>query len=344
MTMPIDLTRLRSNDDLPILPSIAALPKVDLHVHAEAGPRLDRIINRESAIDWRSWIDTTMASIGPGYKRLEAMARVQIDTSIENDPVLLEERIFDLMFESAVEGSIYGEFRFGAGTLENKHFLDAFRRAERRTATQFPNFAAEAVATVLVNPDRTTADRVFELCLESRTTSIVGIDIIPTPYIQEADWSCLRSWCERFANADLGITVHAGEFSEANLESAIDTPGVSRIGHAVHARNRNDLIGKVVDRNITLEMCISSNVVPGAISGYNEHPIMRFYGNGALLALGSDDPVRMRTNIGREYQLASYHGLSDAQLLDLTLRSIRSSFAPDARKRKLIEFVNAARA
>jgi adenosine deaminase len=61
------------------------------------------------------------------------------------------------------------------------------------------------------------------------------MDLVPDPYDSEADWTGVADWTARAADAGLGVTVHVGEFAQANIAQAIALPGVSRLRHAVFA-------------------------------------------------------------------------------------------------------------
>ena len=61
----------------------------------------------------------------------------------------------------------------------------------------------------------------FETCLRARDQGLAGIDFIPDPLDTEADWTVAYRWAERAAEAGLGITAHAAEFSTANLTAAL---------------------------------------------------------------------------------------------------------------------------
>jgi transposase len=57
-----------------IAPTIAALPKADVHLHQEWSPRLDRVLARREgrpAYDWRGWASELMAETPPGMPRLK---------------------------------------------------------------------------------------------------------------------------------------------------------------------------------------------------------------------------------------------------------------------------------
>ena len=82
----------------------------------------------------------------------------------------------------------------------------------------------------------------FETCLRARVQGLAGIDFTPDPFDSEADLTEVCRWAERAAEAGLGITVHAGEFSTANLAAALRLPGITRIGHGVYAAAGDELL------------------------------------------------------------------------------------------------------
>ena len=60
--------------EIAIGPEVAALPKADLHLHAESGPRLEQVIAERSGVpvtDWRVHARELMRSVPPGMARLE---------------------------------------------------------------------------------------------------------------------------------------------------------------------------------------------------------------------------------------------------------------------------------
>jgi adenosine deaminase len=146
---------------------------------------------------------------------------------------------------------------------------------------------------------------------------------------------------ERMADAGLGLTAHAAEFSTANCAAALRVPHIGRIGHAVYAAHDPRLLDILAQSGVTVECSLSSNVVLGAVPSYEEHPIHQFIQRGIPVALCSDIPVQIDTSIGREYALAHALGFSPADLLGFTSNAIRASFAPPARKGGLLATLDA---
>ena len=130
--------------------------------------------------------------------------------------------------------------------------------------------------------------------------------------------------------------MHAGEVSTANIAAALKVPGLTRLGHAVYAAQDPCLLELVAASGVTVECCLSCNVVMGAVASYEEHPIRRFIQHGIPVALCTDDPVQVCTTIGREYAIAHLLGFSAAELLDITRTAIQASFTPEERRAALL--------
>ncbi len=83
---------------------------------------------------------------------------------------------------------------------------------------------------------------------------------------------------------------------------------------------------------MTLECCLTSNVVLGAVPSLEEHPIRRLVEAGIPVTLASDDPVRLNTSIGREYEIAASLGFGTDQLMEMSANAIRASFTRPSRR------------
>lgn len=97
---------------------------------------------------------------------------------------------------------------------------------------------------------------------------------------------------------------HAGEISSSwNVWDAIEH-GARRIGHGIRAIDDPDLCRKLRDKQIPLEICLSSNLATGAVSTLTEHPVRKLFDAGVPIVLNTDDPAIFRTTLQQEYELA----------------------------------------
>jgi adenosine deaminase len=144
--------------------------------------------------------------------------------------------------------------------------------------------------------------------------------------------------------AGLGLTVHAGEFGgPESVRDALDHLGVSRIGHGVRAIEDPDLVRRIVDEDIVLELCTGSNIALGLYPDIASHPFRHLRDAGVRVTVSSDDPPYFGSSIGAEYGwLAEGQGLSHAALAQTTRTAIEVAFVDDETRRRLINRLEAA--
>ena len=320
---------------------VAFLPKADIHLHAETRARVDRLValsERRPSYDWPARI-RRLSEMPVGIARLEAINSGLEVTELDRlAKEYFVEWLADAMREAGQDAAVLVEVRFGAGWVMWPDLIPRFREADRLTQTAYPDFCAEAIISG-VSPGRPDGHSVFNACLEARHAGLAGVDFFPVPYEKEAEraqWEEFYAWAERAAAVGLGITIHAGEFTPANVRSALAVPGVARIGHAVHAAFTTALLEELKKAQVTVECCLTSNVVLGAVPTLQDHPIRTFVDGGVPVTLNSDDPVGLNTTIGTEYELAKRLGFSTSDLLGFTRNGIVSSFTSDQRKSALL--------
>ena len=318
--------------------TIEGIPKTDIHRHAETGAHLDRLFAARDGrppYDWKDAVER-LAELPPGMPRL---ARLDGDLDMAAlRPVAVSyvhflEYTTAIMTDAASDGAVLLEVRFGVGAGLGPDHMSLFREAERRVREEYPGFHAEALGLMRPMPDGADA---FETCLRARDQGLAGIDFIPEPLDTEADWTVAYRWAERAAEAGLGITAHAAEFSTANLAAALRLPGITRIGHGVYAAAEGELLRQVVDSGVTIECCLTSNVLLGAVPSLEEHPVRDFVDAGVPVTLSTDDPVRLCTSIDREYDLAASLGFEEGDLRAFTRNGVLASFTSNERKSAIL--------
>jgi adenosine deaminase len=328
---------------------IAALPKADLHLHAETDARLDRILAQRAGrrpYDWRSWAQQLLAETPPGMPRLTHMAADRradpalVDT-LDADPDLFVVRIVDILEEGAADGAVLIEVLFGGQTILRPDFIHGFRQAERQAQQRYPHLRAEALIAAAQPTSAVWIDQLLPVCLAMAQEGLARIHIIPDPYDTEADWRPVYRWAERAAAAGLGIAAHAGEFSTANIAAALHVPGLTRIGHAVYAARDPALLEALARSGVTVECNLSCNVVLGAVQSYADHPVRQFVAHNIPVTLNTDDPVRVSTTIGREYAIGAALGFTPGELLAFTRNAIHAAFVSPMRRATLLQELDA---
>ncbi len=190
----------------------------------------------------------------------------------------------------------------------------------------------------------------FEMA--SRTPQIVAVNL-SSP---EDDTASLRNYELHMAMLDflytrytvthrspLHITLHAGEvtpqflpatYSTHNtfhIRRAVEVGHAERIGHGLDVLSETDapgLMDEMRDRNVLVEVCLSSNDQILQVSGTN-HPLSQYLAHSVPVAFATDDQGVSRSSMAGEYARAVLDQHFDYLQLKTTARnSLEHAFLP----------------
>jgi adenosine deaminase/aminodeoxyfutalosine deaminase len=128
-------------------------------------------------------------------------------------------------------------------------------------------------------------------------------------------------------DAGLRLTAHAGETDgPGSVRAALDI-GAERIGHGIRSIEDPDLLRRLREERIPLEVCITSNVRTGAVTSLEAHPVRRLVDAGVIVTLNSDDPGIFGSDLATEFRLAEkVFGLNPSQLAGIRRNAIDYRF------------------
>ncbi|MGW5361197.1 adenosine deaminase [Actinopolymorpha pittospori] len=141
---------------------------------------------------------------------------------------------------------------------------------------------------------------------------------------------------ERVRQAGLGVTVHAGEAAgPASVWEALDAVATRRIGHGVRAVEDSDLVARLAEERIHLELCPSCNVQTGAVTAFDAHPVDQLRKAGVRVGISTDTRGVSGIRLTQEYQrLRETFGWTLADYARVNRDALDASFAPaDVRAR-----------
>jgi adenosine deaminase len=129
-------------------------------------------------------------------------------------------------------------------------------------------------------------------------------------------------------------SAHAGEAAgPASIWGAIRALRVDRIGHGTRAWEDPSLVEYLAAHRVPLEMCPVSNVRTAVVRSLDEHPIRRYFEQGLVVTVNSDDPKMFGTSLAEEYRLLEERlDFSRDEIRALILQAVGSSWLPDEEK------------
>lgn len=159
-------------------------------------------------------------------------------------------------------------------------------------------------------------DRFLEIARDR--AGVVGIDIAGGP--GSSDAFVMDDYAPAFEAArdlDLGRTVHAGEGRPpAEIRGAIERLHAQRIGHGTSLLDDASVLDLVLEREVTIEACPTSNVHTGAIPELAAHPLPRWLALGVKACINTDNTLLSAVDSRTEHERArQIPGMSDDLLL-----------------------------
>ncbi len=225
---------------------------------------------------------------------------------------------FDPLFAGMERGRERGERDFGVSLY---WIFDAARQ-----------FGPEEAAKVF----RRAAD------LRASYPSIIGIGIGGDERHTGAE--PFRALYAEARKAGLRLTAHAGETIGPEGIWASLNIGAERLGHVLSAIDDLELMTVLAERQIPIEICVSSNLRTGCCPSVDLHPLRSYFDSGLMVTLNSDDPAMFESDLEQEYQLAHRaFGFTLEQLRELAANSIEASFLPPEQKVMFLHQIEASK-
>lgn len=318
--------------------NLRALPKLELHHHLDGALRVRTILEEGRRMRLALPADTE-AKLRPHVtipRRCRSLAHF-LRTFDVFVPVLrsarsMERAAYEACEDQAADGVIYFETRFAPSLMTAPGFgmEAAVRAALRGLRRGRRDFGVEArLILCLYRGDPAVVS--LEVVRLAHRLGCAGIDLAGDERRHPA-----AAHARAFARAralGVPITIHAGEAGpERNIGEAMSL-GARRIGHGIALRR---LVDEVRRRDVTVEMCLTSNLHTGEVPSLRRHPFGRLHKSGVPLTLSTDDPGVSAIRLSGELELArETFGLGRAELMRLQCQAARAAFAPEPVRRRL---------
>ena len=175
-------------------------------------------------------------------------------------------------------------------------------------------------------PDNATENA--RLAVKFSDQNVVSFGLASDEAIGPAEW--FKESFEVARDGGLLSTPHAGELAGPDsVVAALDVLGADRLQHGVRAIEDAELVKRLADSNICLDVCPTSNLMLRVVDSYAEHPLRELLEAGVFCSVNADDSLLFGPGLLDEYELCrTEFGFDDALLAIIARSSIEGSGAP----------------
>ena len=180
--------------------------------------------------------------------------------------------------------------------------------------------------------DPTIATTVLDYAIQGREYGVIGIGLGGNEV--DAPTHPFRNVFQQAKQMGLRSIPHAGETEGANsVWGAINELQADRICHGVRSIEDMNLVKKLVERQIPLDICPTSNIRLNIYPTMQEHPFRKLDELGIIITINSDDPSLFGISLCDEYiTIAREFGYEIGDLVRFAKNSMKASYAANELK------------
>ena len=117
--------------------------------------------------------------------------------------------------------------------------------------------------------------------------------------------------------AGMKLKAHVGEFGGAEeVRRTVEVLDLDEVQHGIGAAESVEVMRWLVENQIRLNVCPTSNVMLDAVRDLASHPIRVLYDNGVPVTINTDDLMIFGQSVSEEYRNLYQAGVFSAQELD----------------------------
>jgi adenosine deaminase len=323
------------------------MPKIDLHRHLEGSLRLSTLVELIGS----HHVPLPAAGLDQLRPYVQVMneqpssrmflAKFENLRRFYRSPEIITRLAFEAIADAAADNVHYLELRFSPQALAHvqgfplDEVTDWVIEATERARQAHPIHVG-LIVTLVRHETVALGRKVAEIAFDRHRRGIVGLDLAG----DEVNFPS-APFREIFREAralGMGVTVHAGEWVGADsVRFALEELGACRIGHGVRSVESFDVLQRLLEQGIALEICLTSNLQTGVVRDLSHHPIVDLLDLGLLVTLNTDDPSVSNTLLTDEYRVAvEYLGLGYSELRRVILNAAHSAFLDETERRRLV--------
>ena len=319
---------------------IREMPKAELHVHLEGSIRPRTLLQlakrhrvslpADTIEGLREWFR---------FRDFEHFVEIYLTCSQSlRDPEDFQLVAREFLAEQAAQNIRYSEVHFTVAT----HIRNGANGAEVAAALsetlqeeeQRLGVTARWIPDIVRDVTWEWADRTLEWALDGRGQGVVALGL--SGFEASSDEPFRELFLVARQEGLHGVALSGEHEGPESVRSALEICQPERIGHGIRSVEDVELMDELVERQIPLEICPTSNVRLGAVADLESHPIDRIRSAGVPVTLNSDDPPLFETTLTEEFRRVSEtFGLGAQDLAALSWAALQHAFVSGDERREL---------
>ncbi len=325
---------------------LTQLPKAELHNHLDGSMRIKTIVElaKKQNVKLPTFNLDELSSLLINDENCKSLKEYfipfDISLSVLQTEEALEQSTFELLEDVHKENVKYLEIRFSpflhtSEGLSMETVVEAVLRGKEQ-AEKTLGIKSGIIICGLRHITPTQNYELAQLAVRFKNKGVVAFDLAGEELGRPA-LDHIKAFDYAFKN-NLARTVHAGEADGAHsIYDAIHGLKADRIGHGTHLFQDPSLLHYIRDKQIPLEVCLSSNLQTKAVASLESHPIQDYFKQDVIITLNTDSYLISGTTLTKEFELAAkYYQFNKEEMAQLSLNSFQGAFLPFDEKQDLI--------
>ena len=237
----------------------------------------------------------------------EYLTRFDLPLLVLQTREALERAAFELTEDLAKEGVTYAEIRFAPqlsikGGMTQEQAVEAAIEGVKRGMEQYPSIRVGLILCCMRGEDNEEWNlQTMETARKYLGDVVCAVDIAGAESLYPTER--FAPVFEKVREYGLPSTIHAGEAAGPESMKTALAFGAKRIGHGVAAVEDPELVRRLIEEQITLEVCVTSNYQTKVVPSIEAHPIRRLFNAGVRVTVNSDNRTVSNTNVRKELDI-----------------------------------------
>ena len=322
-------------------------PLVELHRHLDGNVRTATVLDlaRRHGLELPAW---TVEELTPYVQITERepslvhfIAKFALLRRVMVDYDAVRRIVRENLEDAAREGIDYIELRFSPYFMGEEHGLDTYGVVEAacdalEEARGTIPVRAQLIGIISRHYGPEIGRIELAAALRGRERGVVALDLagdeagfpgdLFVRHFQEAREGGLRT------------LAHAGEAAgAASVRQAVLELKAERIGHGIRAIEDPAVLDLLIEREVPLEVCPTSNLHTSTVRDYASHPLPALLRRGIPCTLNSDDPSISGIDLTHEYRVAAEElRLSETEIRRMQETALAAAFLTGEERAKLL--------